>query len=125
MLRTCCAMFQTCDQCDPDGFFVKFAPPAAAFFWAAACTTSSWRDGWWATRDRCGFFASGTIAVHRGLQNPSRNRLEIADATGIRNECTSSFFERFEAAFLAEAIYFVDAVRERQATRRDGKGCIE
>jgi hypothetical protein len=26
-------------------------------------------------RDRCGFFADGTIAVHRGFQNPSRNPL--------------------------------------------------
>ena len=51
------------------------------------------------------------------MQYPSRNRLEIADETGIRNECTSSFFERFEGAFLAEAIDFVDAVRERQALR--------
>jgi myo-inositol 2-dehydrogenase / D-chiro-inositol 1-dehydrogenase len=50
-------------------------------------------------------------------RNPRRNRLETAAATGIRNECTSSFFERFETAFLTEASYFVDAVRERQPLR--------
>jgi myo-inositol 2-dehydrogenase/D-chiro-inositol 1-dehydrogenase len=54
---------------------------------------------------------AGRLTVGR---NPRLNRIEIADATGIRNECTPSFFERFEAAFLTEAIYFVDAVREQQ-----------
>jgi myo-inositol 2-dehydrogenase/D-chiro-inositol 1-dehydrogenase len=43
-------------------------PPAAAFFRTAVCTTSTWRDGCWATRSLCRFFASGTIAAHRGLQ---------------------------------------------------------
>jgi myo-inositol 2-dehydrogenase/D-chiro-inositol 1-dehydrogenase len=54
---------------------------------------------------------SGRLTVGR---NPRRNRLEIADDTGVRNECTANFFERFEAAFLTEAIYFVDAMREHQ-----------
>jgi myo-inositol 2-dehydrogenase/D-chiro-inositol 1-dehydrogenase len=46
--------------------------------------------------------------------NPRKNRLEIADAYGVRNECLPSFFERFEAAFLTEVSAFVEAIRCRQ-----------
>jgi myo-inositol 2-dehydrogenase / D-chiro-inositol 1-dehydrogenase len=45
-------------------------------------------------------------------QNPRLNRVEIADAWGVRNECTSTFYERFAEAFLNEAQVFVDVVRE-------------
>jgi myo-inositol 2-dehydrogenase/D-chiro-inositol 1-dehydrogenase len=45
-------------------------------------------------------------------QNPRLNRVDIADAHGIRNECTPTFYERFAEAFLNEAQAFVDAVRE-------------
>ena len=37
--------------------------------------------------------------------------MEIYDATGIRNECTPTFFDRFEEAFLHEARAFVAAVQ--------------
>ncbi|QQC64071.1 Gfo/Idh/MocA family oxidoreductase [Paraburkholderia ginsengisoli] len=47
---------------------------------------------------------AGTLAIGR---NPRANRVEIYDATGIRNECTPSFFDRFEDAFLHEARAFV------------------
>jgi myo-inositol 2-dehydrogenase/D-chiro-inositol 1-dehydrogenase len=47
---------------------------------------------------------AGALAVGR---NPRANRVEIADAHGMRNECTPSFFERFEAAFLTEARTFI------------------
>ena len=43
-------------------------------------------------------------------QNPRLNRVDIADAHGVRNECTPTFYERFEEAFLREATHFVDAV---------------
>jgi myo-inositol 2-dehydrogenase/D-chiro-inositol 1-dehydrogenase len=43
-------------------------------------------------------------------QNPRLNRVDIADAHGVRNECTPTFYERFEEAFLLEARHFVDAV---------------
>ena len=39
--------------------------------------------------------------------NPRANRVEIYDAGGVRNECTPTFFERFEQAFLKEAEVFV------------------
>jgi myo-inositol 2-dehydrogenase/D-chiro-inositol 1-dehydrogenase len=45
-------------------------------------------------------------------QNPRMNRVEIADAHGVRNECTPTFYERFAEAFLFEAQTFVDVVRE-------------
>jgi len=40
-------------------------PPAAAFFWTAACTTSTWRDGCWATRNRCGFLPAARLPYIR------------------------------------------------------------
>lgn len=45
-------------------------------------------------------------------QNPRANRVEIADAHGVRNECLADFYERFQDAFLAEAQTFVTCVRE-------------
>jgi len=38
--------------------------------------------------------------------------VEISDAYGVRNECTPTFYERFEESFLRETIEFVQAVRE-------------
>jgi myo-inositol 2-dehydrogenase/D-chiro-inositol 1-dehydrogenase len=39
----------------------------------------------------------------------------IADAHGVRSECTPTFYERFAEAFLREAQAFVDSVRARGA----------
>ena len=39
------------------------------------------------------------------------NRVDIADAHGVRNACTPTFYERFAEAFLLEAQAFVDVVR--------------
>jgi myo-inositol 2-dehydrogenase/D-chiro-inositol 1-dehydrogenase len=44
--------------------------------------------------------------------NPRLNRVEISDTHGVRNECTPTFYERFEEAFLLELQAFVDLVRE-------------
>ena len=38
-------------------------------------------------------------------------RVEIADAHGVRHECTPTFYERFEDAFVVELNAFADAVR--------------
>jgi len=43
--------------------------------------------------------------------NARVNRVDIADEHGIRNECTPTFYERFEEAFICELSAFVDAVR--------------
>ncbi|RKE34974.1 myo-inositol 2-dehydrogenase/D-chiro-inositol 1-dehydrogenase [Paraburkholderia sp. BL23I1N1] len=51
---------------------------------------------------------SGALAIGH---NPRANRVEIYDATGVRNECTPTFFDRFEDAFLYEARAFVAAVQ--------------
>ena len=53
------------------------------------------------------FGTQGRLAIG---QNPRLNRVDISDAHGIRNECTPTFYERFEEAFLYEANHFVDAV---------------
>jgi len=50
---------------------------------------------------------AGSVAVGRHAR---ADRVEIADASGIRNTCTPSFYERFEDAFLREAQAFVAAV---------------
>ena len=47
--------------------------------------------------------------------NPRQNRVEISDTHGVRNECTPTFYERFEEAFLRELTEFVDLVREDRA----------
>ncbi|WP_250465217.1 Gfo/Idh/MocA family oxidoreductase [Caballeronia sp. GAFFF2] len=56
---------------------------------------------------------AGALAIGR---NPRANRVEIADAHGMRNVCTPTFFERFEDAFLRESQAFVALVRDGTAT---------
>ena len=53
------------------------------------------------------FGTAGRLTVG---QNPRLNRVDIADAHGMRNECTPTFYERFEEAFLHETNHFVQAV---------------
>ena len=55
---------------------------------------------------------------------PRIDDVEIADAHGVRNECTPTFYERFEEAFLREATEFVRRVLRgpraaAHAARRD------
>ncbi|WP_266158068.1 Gfo/Idh/MocA family oxidoreductase [Dyella silvatica] len=50
---------------------------------------------------------AGKLSVGR---NPRLDRLEIADAYGVRSLSTPSFFERFSEAFHAHCVHFVDAV---------------
>ncbi|MGH8849443.1 MAG: Gfo/Idh/MocA family oxidoreductase [Casimicrobiaceae bacterium] len=58
------------------------------------------------------FGTKGRLAVGA---NPRLNRVDISDAHGVRNECTPTFYERFEAAFLHELAHFVDAVLDDRA----------
>jgi myo-inositol 2-dehydrogenase / D-chiro-inositol 1-dehydrogenase len=53
----------------------------------------------------------GTAGALSVGDNPRANRVVIADASGVRNECTPTFFERFEEAFLLEAQAFVACLR--------------
>jgi len=54
----------------------------------------------------------GTLGRIRVGANPRLNRVDISDASGVRNECTPTFYERFEEAFLRESFEFVRAVAE-------------
>jgi myo-inositol 2-dehydrogenase / D-chiro-inositol 1-dehydrogenase len=55
------------------------------------------------------FGTQGRLAIGA---NPRLNRVDISDAHGVRNECTPTFYERFEEAFLRETFEFVLAVAE-------------
>lgn len=52
---------------------------------------------------------------------PRTSRVEIYDALGVRSECTPTFFDRFEEAFLIEAQAFVAAVRAREGVGVGGQ----
>jgi len=55
------------------------------------------------------FGTQGRLAIGA---NPRINRVDISDAHGVRNECTPTFYERFEEAFLRESFEFVRAIAE-------------
>jgi len=50
---------------------------------------------------------AGKVSIGR---NPRADRVEIADAGGVRNTVLPSFYERFAPAFVTQAGYFVDAI---------------
>ena len=56
----------------------------------------------------------GTNGILRIGHNPRNNHVEILDPTGVRNECVKTFYERFEEAFLLEAIDFVERIKDRK-----------
>ena len=66
-----------------------------------------------------GFEASTEIVGTRGRltvsANPRADSVDIADAHGVRNECTPTFYERFEDAFLREDQAFAEVVRGDRA----------
>jgi myo-inositol 2-dehydrogenase/D-chiro-inositol 1-dehydrogenase len=49
----------------------------------------------------------GRVSIGR---NPRADRVEMADAAGVRNTVVPSFYERFAPAFVTQARHFVDAV---------------
>src|SRR3954462_10993013 len=50
---------------------------------------------------------AGRVSIRR---NPRADRVEIADANGVRNAVVPSFYERFAPAFVPQAHNFDDAV---------------
>jgi len=54
----------------------------------------------------------GTKGTLRIASVPQKNLVEILDAHGVRKECSQSFHERFETAFLHEMREFVACIRE-------------
>jgi myo-inositol 2-dehydrogenase/D-chiro-inositol 1-dehydrogenase len=45
---------------------------------------------------------------------PQKDFIELLDERGVVRECSQSFLERFESAYLAEAQEFVDCIREQR-----------
>lgn len=149
----------TLDKNDPSGFFVRFAPTSGGIFLDMSVHDIDAARWFLGAPDPVRVFATGTIAVHEGLEscgdldngmalcefeggkiacfqasrtmahghesmtevigtegrltigaNPRLTRVDIADTHGVRNECTPTFYERFEEAFAAELNGFVAAV---------------
>ena len=70
----------------------------------------------------------GTKATLRIASVPQRNLVEILDGHGVRKECSLSFHERFESAFLAELTEFVQCIRTGKkpgVTATDGRRVLE
>ena len=74
-----------------------------------------------------GFFLAGRTAAHgynveteiigtraslRIASVPQADHVELIDERGVVRECTQGFLERFDAAYLAEAMEFVGCIRE-------------
>lgn len=65
----------------------------------------------------------GTRASLRIANVPQKDLVELMDERGVVRECSQSFLERFESAYLAEVQEFVDCIREQrtpQASVHDG-----
>jgi len=70
----------------------------------------------------------GTRATLRIGSVPQKNLVEILDSSGVRQECTQCFSERFEHAFIAELQEFVDCILEQrkpEITAYDGTRATE
>jgi len=59
----------------------------------------------------------GTKASLRIANVPQKDLVELLDERGVIRECSQSFLERFESAYLAEVQEFVDCIREKRAPR--------
>lgn len=65
----------------------------------------------------------GTKATLRIGSVPQKNMVELIDPTGVRQECSQSFQERFQEAFVNEMQEFVDCIlegRKPEITAGDG-----
>ncbi len=71
---------------------------------------------------------SGSKGILKIGMTPSKNRVEVFDNHGARQDCVKDFFERFEEGFLNEAREFVNCVREGRkpgVTAADGTKATE
>jgi len=55
---------------------------------------------------------SGSRGILKIGMTPAKNRVEIFDAHGARQDCVRDFYERFREGFLNEAREFVNCIRE-------------
>jgi myo-inositol 2-dehydrogenase/D-chiro-inositol 1-dehydrogenase len=70
----------------------------------------------------------GTKGTLRIASVPQKDHVEILDSHGVVRECSQSFLERFEAAYLAETQEFVNCIREGrkpEVTVQDGTRATE
>lgn len=56
----------------------------------------------------------GTKASLRIANVPQKDLVELLDERGVVRECSQSFLERFESAYIAEIQEFVDCIREKR-----------
>jgi myo-inositol 2-dehydrogenase/D-chiro-inositol 1-dehydrogenase len=55
---------------------------------------------------------TGSKGILKIGMTPSRNRVEVYDEYGARQECVKDFYERFQEGFLNEAQEFINCIRE-------------
>ena len=71
---------------------------------------------------------SGSRGILKIGMTPAKNRVEVFDAHGARQDCVKDFFERFQEGFLIEAREFVNCIREGRkpgASAHDGTMATE
>jgi myo-inositol 2-dehydrogenase/D-chiro-inositol 1-dehydrogenase len=92
-----------CGDVDNGISIVEFADGSLAYFYASRTLA----HGHETLTEIVGTASRLTVGY-----NPRHDRVDIADAHGMRNECTPTFYERFEEAFVNEAAEFVAAIRD-------------
>jgi myo-inositol 2-dehydrogenase/D-chiro-inositol 1-dehydrogenase len=99
--------------------FVRFDTGAMAFFLAGRTAAH-------------GYVVETEIIGTRGTLRiaavPQKDLVEVLDSRGVVRECSQSFLERFDAAYLAEAQEFVDCIRSGRrpvVTVQDGTRATE
>jgi myo-inositol 2-dehydrogenase/D-chiro-inositol 1-dehydrogenase len=96
-----------CGDVDNGISIVEFADGTLAWF----CASRTLAHGHETLTEIVGTAGRLTVGA-----NPRLDRVDIADAHGVRNECTPTFYERFEDAFVAECAEFVAAIRDDRPT---------
>ena len=99
--------------------FARFTTGAMAFFLAGRTAA----HGYVVETEIIG--TKGTLRI---AAVPQKDHVEILDSRGVVRECSQSFLERFESAYLAEAQEFVDCIRQGRkplVTVQDGTRATE
>jgi len=111
--------FAASDDGDNCAAFARFDTGAMAFFLAGRTAA----HGYVVETEIIG--TKGTLRI---AAVPQKDHVEILDARGVVRECSQSFLERFESAYLAEAQEFVDCIRQGRkplVTVQDGTRATE
>jgi myo-inositol 2-dehydrogenase/D-chiro-inositol 1-dehydrogenase len=117
----CYAHPEFADSGDGDNLaaFARFDTGAMAFFLAGRTAA----HGYVVETEIIG--TKGTLRI---AAVPQKDHVEILDSRGVVRECSQSFLERFESAYLAEAQEFVDCIRQGRkplVTVQDGTRATE